>query len=726
MALVKLGSVKKTDLVVSGSVNLSTDVGSSVLPVANGGTGSGSFTNGQLLIGNTSGNTLTKATLTGTADQVVVTNGGGSITLSLPQSIATTSSPTFNFLQLTDLTTTNNITVNGITFGAGLTAALGCVSAGAGALASNTSGTLNTAVGNSAINAMTNGSDNVAVGNGAGSYLTTGSHSVVIGTGAAQLNGSASNVTAINQCVVVGDSARLSTVSSDTNAIVIGYDARGRGSNTSVIGNTSTTASYVYGSLAVGNSFLATLDPSSLTANRTITIPDSAGTLVLGGGSCSGSCSGTNTGDQTSVSGNAGTATVLQTARAIYGNNFDGSAALTQVIASTYGGTGNGFTKFSGPTTAERTKTLRDANDTILELGGSYTPTGTWTSLTMVTPALGTPTSGTLTNCTGLPVSSGISGLGTGVATFLATPSSANLASAMTTKTGSGNVVFSGSATLTNSIINQAADGDTAIKSVRFTDTSPTGNFLDFQSAAASSIFSVDRFGKQTVLVTAQASTAETLFSFGVSDSATRFTLSNGTANDSQFNPTFNGVTEQGIDGVAISFFGTKGVSTATNPAILFLGRYNSGAGNTDLPATVPLCEFRNRATSLVYVYGNGDLKLIGSGATLGYGTGSGGTVTQATSKSTGVTLSKGTGQITLNNAALAANTTVSFTLTNTLIAATDVLVMNHISGGTAGAYTLNAQCAAGSASINVRNVTAGSLSEAIVIQFVVIKGVTA
>lgn len=104
------------------------------------------------------------------------------------------------------------------------------------------------------------------------------------------------------------------------------------------------------------------------------------------------------------LTGNASTATALATTRAIYGNNFDGSAALTQIIASTYGGTGNGFTKFSGPTTAERTKTLRDATDTILELGGSYTPTGTWTSLTMVTPVLGTPTSGTLTNCTGLPV----------------------------------------------------------------------------------------------------------------------------------------------------------------------------------------------------------------------------------------------------------------------------------------------------------------------------------
>lgn len=109
-----------------------------------------------------------------------------------------------------------------------------------------------------------------------------------------------------------------------------------------------------------------------------------------------------------------------------------------------------------------------------------------------------------------------------------------------------------------------------------------------------------------------------------------------------------------------------------------------------------------------------------------GYVTGEGGTVTQATSKSTGVTLSKRCGQITLNGAALAANTTVSFTLTNSTIAATDLLVLNHVSAGTAGAYLLNAQAAAGSASINVRNITAGSLSEAIVIGFAVIKAVTA
>lgn len=103
-------------------------------------------------------------------------------------------------------------------------------------------------------------------------------------------------------------------------------------------------------------------------------------------------------------------------------------------------------------------------------------------------------------------------------------------------------------------------------------------------------------------------------------------------------------------------------------------------------------------------------------------GQGDGGAVTQQTNKSTGVTLNKVSGDITMNNAALAADAIVSFVLTDDKIEAQDTLVLNHQSGGTPGSYVLNARCAAGSATIDVANRSAGSLSEAIVIRFALVK----
>lgn len=81
------------------------------------------------------------------------------------------------------------------------------------------------------------------------------------------------------------------------------------------------------------------------------------------------------------------------------------------------------------------------------------------TSPTLVTPILGTPASGTLTSCTGLPVATGVSGLGANVATFLATPSSANLAAALTDETGTGAAVFANSPTLVTPALGTPASG---------------------------------------------------------------------------------------------------------------------------------------------------------------------------------------------------------------------------------------------------------------------------
>ena len=83
----------------------------------------------------------------------------------------------------------------------------------------------------------------------------------------------------------------------------------------------------------------------------------------------------------------------------------------------------------------------------------------TLTSPTLTTPVLGTPSSGTLTSCTGLPIGTGVSGLGTGVATFLATPSSANLISAVSDETGTGSLVFATSPTLVTPILGTPTSG---------------------------------------------------------------------------------------------------------------------------------------------------------------------------------------------------------------------------------------------------------------------------
>lgn len=116
----------------------------------------------------------------------------------------------------------------------------------------------------------------------------------------------------------------------------------------------------------------------------------------------------------------------------IYNNTTGGYAVTVKV---------SGQTGVSVPAGA---KVLLVSNGTDVVIATNYMVSPTFT-----TPALGTPASGTLTNCTGLPVSTGVSGLGANVATFLATPSSANLAAAVTGETGSGALVFATSPSLT-------------------------------------------------------------------------------------------------------------------------------------------------------------------------------------------------------------------------------------------------------------------------------------
>lgn len=106
----------------------------------------------------------------------------------------------------------------------------------------------------------------------------------------------------------------------------------------------------------------------------------------------------------------------------------------------------------------------------------------------------------------------------------------------------------------------------------------------------------------------------------------------------------------------------------------------------------------------------------------LGYAASVYGTVTQATDKSTAVTLNSLAGRITMNDATLASNTDVIFTLDNSILTGNDLLVVNIAGGGTPGAYRLDICCnVAGSAVLKLSNTTGGSLSEAVQILFAVI-----
>jgi hypothetical protein len=107
----------------------------------------------------------------------------------------------------------------------------------------------------------------------------------------------------------------------------------------------------------------------------------------------------------------------------------------------------------------------------------------------------------------------------------------------------------------------------------------------------------------------------------------------------------------------------------------------------------------------------------------LGYTAAAQGVVTQLTDKSTAVTLNASAGRITMNNASLTTATNATFTLNNSLISANDTVILT-ISGGqaTAGSYNVFANSlSAGSVSITLRNISGGTLSEAVVINFALI-----
>jgi len=120
----------------------------------------------------------------------------------------------------------------------------------------------------------------------------------------------------------------------------------------------------------------------------------------------------------------------------------------------------------------------------------------------------------------------------------------------------------------------------------------------------------------------------------------------------------------------------------------------------------------------------NSNVGIDGNIGVIGYKTtNTGCSVTQLTDKGTQVTLNTASGIITLNTAQLNRNTTVSFTFNNNLIKVSSHLIVNHVSGGTLGAYTVTASPSSGSATIYVRNITNSDLTEIINLRFTLLSG---